>query len=336
MVTTRIAGKAESEPSVGYDFHKSNGDNGNVFGITNYKDANRNQIFTYDGLNRVTSAQNAGTDCNAKVLQNKTEYWGNSYTYDAWGNLLGKTITKCGAENLSLTADAHNWIHGPGTDYQYDAAGNMTYDATSSLNYAFDQENRITGAAGYAYTYDGDGNRVRKSNGILAGNGTLYWYISPGVMAETDLAGTTKSEYVFFDGERVARRDGPTGTGGVFYYFSDHLKTASVTYAPWNNGSVAVSTPQEAKDLGSSTNYITGGVYGPDLSLTNFVSGSGGAASITNTFTYNKRLQPLTMSAATTSQSFCIAVLSSITSTGASGQLCSQQTIRSHLAASWL
>jgi RHS repeat-associated protein len=47
-------------------------------------------------------------------------------------------------------------------------------------------------------------------------------------VAESDLAGTTKSEYIFFDGERVARRDGPTGTGGVFYYFSDHLKTASV------------------------------------------------------------------------------------------------------------
>jgi hypothetical protein len=30
------------------------------------------------------------------------------------------------------------------------------------------------------------------------------------------------------DGERVARRDGPTGAGGVFYYFSDHLKTTSV------------------------------------------------------------------------------------------------------------
>jgi uncharacterized protein RhaS with RHS repeats len=47
-------------------------------------------------------------------------------------------------------------------------------------------------------------------------------------VAETDLAGTTKSEYVFFDGERVARRDGVNGAGGVFYYFSDHLKTASV------------------------------------------------------------------------------------------------------------
>src|SRR5689334_20680673 len=52
--------------------------------------------------------------------------------------------------------------------------------------------------------------------------------MTPGVVAETDLAGTTKSEYIFFGGERVARRDGATGTGGVFYYFFDHLKTASV------------------------------------------------------------------------------------------------------------
>jgi hypothetical protein len=100
----------------------------------------------------------------------------------------------------------------------------MTHDATSGLNYTFDQENRLTGAAGYTYTYDGDGSRVRKSNGNLAANGTLYWDMTPGVVAETDLAGTLKSEYVFFDGERVARRDGPTGAGGVFYYFSDNLK----------------------------------------------------------------------------------------------------------------
>ena len=63
---------------------------------------------------------------------------------------------------------------------------------------------------------------------ILAGDGTLYWAMTPGVVAETDLAGTLKSEYVFFHGERVARRDGVNGAGGVFYYFSDHLKTASV------------------------------------------------------------------------------------------------------------
>src|SRR5882724_6463646 len=219
--------------SIGYDFHIGNGtagaDNGNVFGITNYKDTTRNQTFTYDLLNRLASAQNAGTNCGTTVIGGKSEYWGNSYGYDAWGNLLQKSVTKCGAENLLVTADAHNWIHASGTDYQYDAAGNMTFNATApTQTYSYDQENRLTGAAGYAYTYDGDGNRVRKSNGTLAANGTLYWAMTPGVIAETDLAGTLKSEYVFFDGERVARRDGATGTGGVFYYFSDHLKTASV------------------------------------------------------------------------------------------------------------
>jgi RHS repeat-associated protein len=214
--------------SIGYDFHAGSGDNGNVFGITNYKDSTRNQTFTYDSLNRLISAQNAGTNC-AATVNGKTEYWGNSYGYDAWGNLLHKDITKCSAENLSVTADAHNWIHASGTDYQYDAAGNMTRNVTpTTQSYRYDEENRLTGAAGFTYTYDGDGNRVRKSNGNLAANGTLYWYMTPGVVAETDLAGITKSEYIFFDGERVARRDGATGTGGVFYYFSDHLKTASV------------------------------------------------------------------------------------------------------------
>jgi RHS repeat-associated protein len=212
--------------SIGYDFHVGNGtsgaDNGNVFGITNYKDTTRNQTFTYDPLNRLASAQNAGTNCAASTVNGKSEYWGNSYGYDAWGNLLQKSVTKCGAENLLVTADAHNWIHASGTDYQYDAAGNMTFNATPpTQTYTYDQENRLTGAAGYAYTYDSDGNRVRKSSGST---GTLYWYMTPGIVGESDLSGNLTDEYVFFDGERVARKN----TNGVFYYFSDHLKTASV------------------------------------------------------------------------------------------------------------
>ena len=65
------------------------------------KTRRRNQTFTYDLLNRLTSAQNAGTNCAATTSTDKTEYWGNSYGYDAWGNLTGKTVTKCSAENLS-------------------------------------------------------------------------------------------------------------------------------------------------------------------------------------------------------------------------------------------
>ena len=204
---------------LGYNLNLGAGDNGNVAGITNYKDTSRSQTFTYDPLNRLISAQNAGTDCTKMTVNGKTEYWGNSYGYDPWGNLLQKTATKCGAENLTVTALYTNQLSG----YGYDAAGNMTHDATTGNNYAFDQENRITGAAGYTYTYDADGNRVEKSNGST---GTIYWYMSPGIVAESDLTGALKSEYVFFDGERAARKDFPSGA--LSYYFPDSLGTASV------------------------------------------------------------------------------------------------------------
>ena len=48
--------------------------------------------------------------------------------------------------------------------------------------------------------------------------------MTPGIVGESDLSGNLTDEYVFFGGERVARKS----TNGVFYYFSDHLKTASV------------------------------------------------------------------------------------------------------------
>jgi RHS repeat-associated protein len=99
----------------------------------------------------------------------------------------------------------------------------MTHDATAGLNYTYDAENRITSAGGYAYTYDADGNRVEKSNGST---GTIYWSMSPGIVAESDLSGNLTSEYVFFNKERVARRDFPSNT--VSYYFSDHVGTADV------------------------------------------------------------------------------------------------------------
>jgi RHS repeat-associated protein len=207
-----------------YGFHLGSGDNGNVYDITNYRDQSRNQTYIYDALNRLTSAQNAGTDCTKTLPDGHTEYWGNNYGYDPWGNLLGKSVTKCLAENLSLTAAPNNQLQG---GYTYDAAGNMMHDATGNLNYVYDPENRIMGAAPFTYTYDADGNRVEKSNGSTTPpTGTLYWYMSPGIVAESDLAGTVKSEYIFFDGGRIARKDFPGNT--VSYYFSDHLKTASV------------------------------------------------------------------------------------------------------------
>jgi len=92
-------------------------------------------------------------------------------------------VTKCSAENLSVAVSASNQLQG---DYTYDAAGNMTYDATANLHYTYDQENRITGAAPFTYTYDADGNRVEKSERKCPA-GPLYWYMLVGSSARVIL-----------------------------------------------------------------------------------------------------------------------------------------------------
>jgi len=261
--------------SINCDFHLGSGNNGNVWGIVNNRDASRNQTFTYDPLNRLLSAQNAGTDCTKTLPDGHTEYWGNSYVYDPWGNLNQKQVTKCSAENLSLTIASNN--RAQGGSYLYDAAGNMLRD-NNGTNYVYDPENRISSTAGYTYVYDGDGNRVKKSNSTT---GTLYWYASPGIIAESDLSGNVQHEYIFFAGERVARKN--VGNQ-VFYYFSDHLKTASMVtdatgniknesdYYPWggelqltNNFDNRYKFTGKERDPESGLDYFGARYYGNAL-----------------------------------------------------------------------
>src|SRR6202165_4246939 len=212
------------------------------------------------------------------TLGGRPKFWGNSYSYDAWGNLLQKTPTKghCSGENLSVTVGVNNQLQG---GYIYDDAGNMTHDATANLDYRYDPENRIMTAGGFTYTYDADGNRVEKANGTT---GTLYWYMTPGIVAESDLTGNLKSEYIFFDGERVARKDLPGNA--VSYSLSDHLKTASVItdsagniksdsdYYPWggevqftNNDSNHYRFSGKERDSESGLDYFGARYYSNSL-----------------------------------------------------------------------
>jgi len=98
-------------------------------------------------------------------------------------------------------------------------------ESWTRTKYIYDAENRITKASGmssgpYTYTYNGEGLRLRKTNGA---GGTLYWRgLGGDALAETDLAGNVTSEYVFFAGRIVARMD---ASGNTFYYNSDSLGT---------------------------------------------------------------------------------------------------------------
>ena len=58
-----------------YNFSLGTSDNGNVQAITNCRDTNRAQNFTYDTLNRISSGSTTGSN------------WGEDFTIDAWGKL---------------------------------------------------------------------------------------------------------------------------------------------------------------------------------------------------------------------------------------------------------
>ncbi len=196
-------------------------DNGNVMGTTNKIDGLRSQTFTYDTLNRLLNAQT-----NSTYSTSSTKCWGESYSYDAWGNLLAtsrpsSSYTSCTQETPpGGNANNNNRI----SAFCYDAAGNLLLQSACpqappyNYQYAYDAENHLLSAGGVNYTYDGDGNRVMKSNG------TIYWYGGGSdLLDETNLSGNLTNEYVFFGGARIALRD---SSGNLFYYYSDHLGTA--------------------------------------------------------------------------------------------------------------
>jgi RHS repeat-associated protein len=192
-----------------------------VYSITNNLDTTRSQTFTYDQLNRITSALTTSTHASSP-----THCWGETYTLDVWGNLnsiaatTNSNYTGCTEESgFSTTADANNHL----PLFSYDASGNTQSDGVVT-NYQWDAESQLKSATNGGtttnYTYDGDGRRVSKVGS------KLYWYGSgDDVLAETDASGNTTAEYIYFGGKRIAQ---VPATGSPIYYVEDLLGTSRV------------------------------------------------------------------------------------------------------------
>jgi RHS repeat-associated protein len=210
-----------------YHFGLGSNDNGNVQSIDNCRDTTRTATFNYDVFNRIVNASSAASSGSTS--------WGEAYTVDPWGNLtnIGQYNGKTNYELLNAApASVKNQLNG----FCHDAAGNLVLNAvcpsgTLTPTYNYDIENRLASAAlssTWTYTYDGDGQRAKKCSPCSTGSGgTLYWR-SPGgdPLVELNLGGTLQYEYIFFNGKRIARRDGTTNP--PVYYFADHLGSASV------------------------------------------------------------------------------------------------------------
>ena len=219
-----------------YSFVQAAGkNNGTPVSITNNITSGRTQNFTYDEMNRLKTAYstaNSGSDC-----------WGQSFTYDRYSNLSNISVTKCSAPSLSLSIDSGtNKISNGG--FGYDAAGNLT--GTGSDTYTYNAEGLMATNSGTAYTYDGGGLRTKKQAG------KLYWYgLNGEVLAETDASGNNISEYIYFNGRRIARRE---ASGTVYYFITDHIGNVRVVasasggvveesdYLPFGTENVITST----------------------------------------------------------------------------------------------
>jgi RHS repeat-associated protein len=138
---------------------------------------------------------------------------------DRWGLSRGflirganRHVSRPGGRGLSAFATTVNQISATGLTY--DASGNMLTDGLNT--YGWNAESEIKSAAGVNYTYDGDGNRLQKSNG------KIYWYgAGTEILDESDASGNFTNEYVFFGGKRIAMRNVSSGT--IYYYAEDML-----------------------------------------------------------------------------------------------------------------
>ncbi len=208
-----------------YGFNAGTANNGNVASIANNRNTARSLTYTYDELNRIDLAYTQATS--------GTTCWGLDHNYDIWGNLLSitqKPTHNCTSTTLGVGVNTKNQISDTG--FVYDAAGNLTNTPNpGGLVMQYDAENRMTSVASTAYKYDGDGRRLWKAPASQPTQpNKLYWYgTGSDPLDETDGAGNTNnasfSEYIFFGGKRIAKRD---SSSTINYYFADQLGTSRV------------------------------------------------------------------------------------------------------------
>jgi RHS repeat-associated protein len=156
-------------------------------------------VYTYDALNRLATAQtSAGSPT-----------WGQSYTYDGWGNLTDQTVILGSAPSLHV---AYNPANNRQTGDVADANGNI------GSGYTYDMSNRLIQASGTSmvYAYAPDNKRVWRSDSSSI-NEYTFWAPNGQKLGSYSYNGTIltlSTEYVYFGSRMIARGTAGYGGGG--------------------------------------------------------------------------------------------------------------------------
>jgi RHS repeat-associated protein len=177
--------------------------NGNVTAITDQLAAVTTRSMAYDGLDRLTAA-------------NDPNVWGSgSYSYDPLDNIRTSVVgTRSSVMNYNAATNRLTGIvtNGVTTGYAYDNQGNIT--GRGSESFTFDEANRLKQTTGIeTYTYDGLGRRtsINGSNGVNRVHvydqaGQLLWWV------QTQGTTTQLIRYVYLGKTPIAATSSTSGT----------------------------------------------------------------------------------------------------------------------------
>ncbi len=210
----------------------------NITTITDSLTPANDQLFSYDPLDRLETAQG--------------NYGNLAYSYDPVGNRTTET-NPTGTNTYSYDTNSQQLDSITGntnSTLSYDANGNLiTQDSTT---YSYSDLNRLAQATNNGqttdYLYNGRGERTVKQGQTST---TLYHYDQSGLLlAETDEQGNSIRDYVYLNGQRLAILDNT----GTYYIHSNHLDTPQVitdqnqtvvwqaTYTPFGEANITTAS----------------------------------------------------------------------------------------------
>ena len=232
-------------------------------------------VYTLDGSGRRQSVNEARRDPTTLLLQGNTATYSFdplgrltgevggiagtlSYTYDAVGNRLSKTVN---GVSVGYTYNANDWMKSEGAKpFDYDANGNTVYADGQTLQY--DWQDRLmstqNGGNAVSFVYDAGGNRIGK-----VANGSVTSYLPETVFApyaqvaeeREGLTGNLVARYdMGIDLARVDRFAAGIATGDSSYFLHDGLGS-TVALADGNG----VLTDSYGYDTFGNPQHLSGG-----------------------------------------------------------------------------
>ena len=178
---------------------------GNITGINN-------EVYSYDGLNRLHTANKPANNYQA------------TYQYDAVGNRTEQV--EDGITTIYTHSPVNALTTSTGTTYTWDARGNLVgkVQGSNTWVYTYDLANRLTqvtknGITLGTYAYDANGIRAKKVEG-----GATTHYLALGHQVMYEKTGAEATRHIFAGNQRIAEVRG----GVISYFHNDHLGSPRV------------------------------------------------------------------------------------------------------------